>query len=173
MAGQPWRKSITISYQCSRRHICSTECKPVKNITTSHMKEKTEGDQRKRKSTFEGKDSREKERESRSFNTRHGPSGRTIFYYGIYSSRGLSSNDEGFIRAEVGSLINGRRDKPHRFPDRYRRREAVSWSLLPLIFAHNFAMSIFFLKLCHIQIYLSKLWKIYIIVLTPKEITDQ
>lgn len=103
---------------------------------------------------FERKDSREteRERETRSFGTRHGPSGRTIFYYGIYSSRGLSSNDEEFIRAEVGSLINGRRDKPHRFPDRYRRREAVSWLLLPqLIFARNFALrQCRFLKLYHI-----------------------
>lgn len=119
-------KSITISYQCSRGHICSTECKPWKMPSTFHPERKNWGRSKEKKEYIrEERQQRERERKSLSFGSRHGPSGRTIFYYGIYSSRGLSSNDEGFTRAEVGSLINGQRDKPHRFPDRYRWREAA------------------------------------------------
>jgi hypothetical protein len=69
-------------------------------------KEKTEVDQRKRKSTLERKERRR--RETLSFGGGHGPSGRTIFYYGIYPPVALPNEDGRFSGAEVGSLINER-----------------------------------------------------------------
>lgn len=69
------------------------------------------------------------------------------------SCRGSWNEDGRFTGAEVGSLINGRRDKPHRFPDRYRRirrkpcrqpckkRRDFAFNLIPDSFASTVHLS--------------------------------